>query len=325
MITLPKKPKITEKGENKATFEIEACYPGYGITLGNAFRRILLSSLPGAAIIDVKIQGVQHEFSTVPYVTEDVIQIILNLKQVRFKLQIDGPVTAHIKVKGKKEVTAGDIQTATGLEVVNKDAHIAMLTDKKAELELEIKVDAGLGYSPSESRKKKKLEIGKIAIDAIFSPVRRANYKIEDMRVGEKTNYNRLIFNIETDGTITPKEAFLKAGQILVKQFKVFTLLEKKGKKKIVKAKPAVAEKKKEESAKKKAVSKTAAEVAKQKISDLKISPRVVVALEAAGLKTAAGLIRKNEDDLKKIEGLGGKSVVEIKRAIGKLGLTLKQ
>jgi len=323
MITLPKKPKITEKGENRATFEIEACHPGYGITLGNAFRRILLSSLPGAAIIDVKIQGVQHEFSTIPYVTEDVIQIILNLKQVRFKLQTDGPVSARIKVKGKKEITAGDIQTATGLEVVNKDAHIATLTDKKAELEMEVKVDAGLGYSPSESRKKKKLEVGKITIDAIFSPVRRANYKIEDMRVGDKTNYNRLTFDIETDGTITPKEAFLKAGQILVKQFKVFTLLEKKGKKKAVKTKSATAEKKKPVT--KKTVSKTAAEVAKQKVSDLKISPRVVAALEVAGLKTAAGLIRKSEDDLKKIEGLGGKSVIEIKRAIGKLGLTLKQ
>ena len=325
MITLPKKPKITEKGENRSIFEIEACHPGYGITLGNAFRRILLSSLPGAAIINVKIKGVQHEFSAIPFVIEDVIQIILNLKQVRFKLQTDGPISAYIKVKGKKDVTAGDIRTTTGLEVVNKDAHIATLTDKKSELELEIKVDVGLGYSPSESRKKRKLEIGQIAIDAIFSPVRRANYTIEDMRVGEKTNYNRLIFNIETDGTITPKEAFLKAGQILVKQFKVFTLLEKKGKKKIVKAKPVATKKKKEKPMSKKAVSKTAAEVAKQKISDLKLSPRVVAVLEAVGLKTAAGLIRKSEDDLKKIEGLGGKSVVEIKRAIGKLGLTLKQ
>lgn len=325
MITLPKKPKITEKGENRSTFEIEACHPGYGITLGNAFRRILLSSLPGAAIINVKIKGAQHEFSTIPFVTEDVIQIILNLKQVRFKLQTDGPVSAHIKVKGKKDVTAEDIKTTTGLEVVNKDAHIATLTDKKSELEIEVKVDAGLGYSPSESRKKKKLEIGQIAIDAIFSPVRRANYTIEDMRVGEKTNYNRLIFNIETDGTITPKEAFLKAGQILVKQFKVFTLLEKKDKKKVVKAKPVVVKKKKEKPVSKKAVSKTAAEVAKQKISDLKLSSRVVAALEEVGLKTAAGLIRKSEDDLKKIEGLGGKSVIEIKRAIGKLGLTLKQ
>ena len=324
MITLPEKPKIIEKEENKATFKIEACYPGYGITLGNAFRRVLLSSLPGAAITDVKIQGAQHEFSAIPHVIEDVIQIILNLKQVRFKLQTEGPVNVRIKAKGKKEVKAGDIQTVAGLEVVNKDAHIATLTDKKAGLEIEIKVDSGLGYYPLENRKKEKLEIGQIAIDAIFSPVRRANYVVENMRVGERTDYNRLVFNIETDGTITPKEAFLKAGQILVKQFKVFTLLEKKGKKKAAKIKIAPAKEKKEKFAKKEAIRKTMAEITKQKISGLKISPRVVAALDAAGLKTVAGLIRKTEDDLKKIGGLGDKGVVEIKRAIGKLGLTLK-
>ncbi|MEA2113113.1 MAG: DNA-directed RNA polymerase subunit alpha [Patescibacteria group bacterium] len=324
MITLPKKPKITKKGENRATFEIEACYPGYGITLGNAFRRILLSSLSGAAITDVKISGVQHEFSTIPHVVEDVIQIILNLKQIRFKLQTEGPVNVQLKVKGEKEVKAGDIQTVAGLEVVNKDAHIATLTNKKAELEMEIKVDSGLGYSPLESRKKEKIEIGKIAIDTIFSPVRRANYVIENMRVGEKTNYNRLIFDIETDGTITPAEAFLKAGQILVKQFKVFTLLEKKEKKKTVKAKIAAAKKTKIKPAKKKSASNMATEAAKQKIKDLKISPRVIASLEAAGFKTVAGLIRKSEGDLKKLEGLGGKGIIEIKRAIGKLGLTLK-
>ncbi len=324
MIILPEKPKIIEGEKNKATFEIGACYPGYGITLGNAFRRVLLSSLPGAAITDVKIQGIQHEFSAIPHIIEDVIQIILNLKQVRFKLQTEGPVNARIKVKGKKEVKAGDIQTVAGLEVFNKDAHIATLTDKKAELEIEIKVDSGLGYYPLENRKKEKLEVGQIAIDAIFSPVRKANYVVENMRVGERTDYNRLIFDIETDGTITPKEAFLKAGQILVKQFKVFTLLEKKRKQKITKTKITSAKEKKRKSAKKEMIRKTATEIAKQKISGLKISPRVVVALEAAGLKTVAGLIRKTEDDLKKIEGLGDKSIVEIKRAIGKLGLTLK-
>lgn len=324
MITPPEKPKIIEKGENKATFEIEACYPGYGITLGNAFRRVLLSSLPGAAITDVKIQGIQHEFSSIPHVIEDVIQIILNLKQVRFKLQTEGPVNVRIKAKGKKEVKAGDIQTIAGLEVSNKDAHIATLTDKKAELEIEIKVDSGLGYYPLENRKKEKLEVGQIAIDAIFGPVRRANYVVENMRVGEKTDYNRLVFNIETDGTITPKEAFLKAGQILVKQFKVFTFLEKKEKKKIIRTKIALAKEKKGKPVKKETVHKTVTEIAKQKISGLKISLRVIVALEAAGLKTIAGLMRKTEDDLKKIEGLGDKSIVEIKRAIGKLGLTLK-
>lgn len=326
IITTPKKPKIAKKGDNRATFKIEACYPGYGITLGNAFRRILLSSLSGAAVTNIKIKGAQHEFSTIPGVVEDVVQIILNLKQIRFKLQTEGPIMVLLKVKGEKEVKASDIKMVSGLEVINKNAHIATLSDKKAELEIEIEVESGLGYSSVENRKKGKLEVSKIAIDAIFSPIRKANYIIENMRVGERTDYNRLVFDVETDGTITPEEAFLSAGKILVNQFKVFTLLEKEGKKKKLKKKTVIKEGKTEKKAtqKPKVVLETKAEMAKQKISDLKLSLRIVSVLEATGLKTAAGLIRKSEEDLKKIEGLGNKGIIEIKRALGKLGLTLK-
>jgi len=322
MITLPSKPKIKEEDKNRAIFEIEACYPGYGITLGNAFRRILLSSLPGAAITGIKIKGVQHEFSNIPNIKEDIVQIILNLKQVRFKLHTDQVVKASLKIKGEKSIKAGDIKVGPELEVINKDAHIATLTSKKASLEMEIDVEPGLGYLPVEERKKRKLEIGKIAIDAIFSPVKKVTYSVGNMRVGERTDYDRITVNIETDGSISPKEAFLKAAQILVDHFRVFSLLGEKEKKK---------KKSTEKSRRKvgiptlKDVGKKAKEdVTKKKVSELKLSTRTVSALEAVGLKTVAGLAKKNEGDLEGIEGLGSKGIVEIKRALGKLGLTLK-
>jgi DNA-directed RNA polymerase subunit alpha len=320
MITLPNKPKIIEEKRNKGVFEIGACYPGYGVTLGNAFRRVLLSSLPGAAITGVKIKGVQHEFSTIPHVIEDVVQIILNLKQVRFKLHAERPFKVSLKAKGEKEVKAGDIKTSSELEVVNKDAHIATLTDKKAELEMEIEIEPGLGYSPIEERKKGKIEIGKIAIDAIFSPVRKVTYFVENMRVGERTDYDRIRFIIETDGTITPREAFLKASQILVDHYSIFAQLEGK---KTKEKKVAVKSKEKKEG--KPIKFKEAKEdVTKTKIEDLKISPRTLSALQRIGIKTIAGLVRKTKTDLEKVEGLGDKSILEIKTSLGKLGLTLK-
>lgn len=320
MITLPNKPKIIEEKGNKGIFQIDACYPGYGTTIGNALRRVLLSSLPGAAITGIKIKGIQHEFSTIPHVAEDVVQIILNFKQVRFKLHTERSFKVTLKAKGEKEVKAGDIKTTSELEVVNKNTPIANLTDKKAELEIEIEVEPGLGYSPIEERKKGKIEIGKIAIDAIFSPVRKVTYSIENMRVGERTDYDRIRFNVETDGTITPKEAFLKAAQILVDHYSIFTQLEarkKKEKKAAVKAKV----KKEEKPAKKK---KEKDDLTKTRIEDLKISGRTVSVLQSVGIKTAAGLVRKREVDLEKIEGLGAKGILEIKRSLGKLGLTLK-
>jgi DNA-directed RNA polymerase subunit alpha len=328
MITLPNKPKVTEKEKNQAVFEIEACYPGYGTTLGNVLRRVLLSSLPGAAITNIKIKGVQHEFSTIPYIIEDVVQIILNLKQIRFKLYTDHSVKASLKVKGEKEVKAADIKTTSELEVTNPETHIASLTDKKANLEIEFEIGPGLGYSPIELRKKEKLEVGKIAVDAIFSPVRKVNYSIEHMRVGERTDYDRLKITIETDGTITPEEAFQKAAQILVDHFKIFALLkERKIKKKEPTVKAAGRKVKKEKKiAEGETISKrkkAEKEILKIKLTDLKISSQTANLLKEVGLKTVAGLIKKKEKNLEKIEGLGKKRVIEIKRALGKLGLTL--
>jgi len=221
-ILLPKPPKIIKKSKNRAIFGIENCYPGYGMTLGNALRRVLLSSLPGTAVTSVKIKGVEHEFSTIPYVFEDVIQIILNLKQLRFKLRTSELVTLTLKSKGEKKVKASDIKLTSDVELVNKDAHIATLTDKKAALEMEINVESGLGYVPVEQRKKQKLPIGTIAVDAIFSPIRRVNYEVENMRVGDRTDFNRLKIDIETDGSISPEDAFQEASQILIDHFSMF-------------------------------------------------------------------------------------------------------
>lgn len=312
-ITLPTKPKIIKRGENQAIFEIEGCYPGYGLTLGNSFRRVLLSSLPGAAITSVKTKGVKHEFSTIPYVVEDMIQIILNLKQIRFKLYSDEPARAFLKIKGEKEVKAADIKTTAELEVVNPAVHIATLTNKKAELEMEITVESGLGYLPAEQQKKEKIEIGQIAIDAIFTPVKKVTYNVEPMRVGDRTDYNRLRIDIETDGSLSPEKAFKKAAQILVDHFQIFTALGKEEKKLV-----------KKEVKKKFEEKEVKEDIAKIKIEDLKLSTRVFNALSEVGLKMAGNLAKKREEDLLAVEGLGAKGVKEIKKVLGRLGLTLK-
>lgn len=228
MIKLPNQPKVIKKEENKAIFEIEALYPGYGVTIGNSLRRVLLSSLPGAAITQVKIKGVSHEFSTISGVLEDVITIIMNLKQLRFRIFIDEPQRATLRVKGEKEVTGKDFELSSQAELVNKNCHIATLTNKSAELEIEIQIEKGMGYSPKEEREKislpaqKRLPVGTIPIDAFFSPVRNVSYEIENMRVGGRTDYDRLFLTIETDGIMTPEEALQEGVKILIAHFSAF-------------------------------------------------------------------------------------------------------
>ena len=200
MITLPSQPKIIEKKDNSAVFEIESLWPGYGVTVGNALRRVLLSSLSGSAITQVKIKGVQHEFSTIPGVMEDVINILLNLKQLRFKMYSDEPQKVTLSVKGEKTVKGADFKLPSQVELANPDAPIATITDKKAEFEMEILIEKGMGYEPAEARKKEKLEIGSVAIDAIFTPVKKVSYRIENMRVGEGTNNDGFFFDLEHDG-----------------------------------------------------------------------------------------------------------------------------
>lgn len=221
MISVPQQPKVTSLGENHSKFEILGCYPGYGATLGNAIRRVLLSSLEGAAAQSVKIKGVSHEFATIPGVMEDVVQLLLNLKQIRFRMYGDSEETVKvtIKAKGEGEVLAGDIKAPSSVEVVNTAHKIATLTDKKAELELELEIGKGIGYVPIEARDGENREIGVIALDSIYTPIRRVNYEIENMRVGKRTDYDKVSIEVVTDGSITPETAFAKAIDILVGQF----------------------------------------------------------------------------------------------------------
>ena len=226
MIQLPAEPKLITKTGHKAVFELGPLYPGYGITIGNSLRRVLISSLDGAAITSIRIKGVDHEFSSIEGVLEDVIEIILNLKKVRFKLFKDEPVTLMLNAKGEKKITAGDIDATADVEVVNKDQHIATITNKKTELEMEITVEKGLGYVPAEQRQKEKLSVGKIAIDGIFTPVKNVNFTIENIRVGHRTDYNKVLIDIETDGTVSPEEALKKASQILIDHFSIINKIE---------------------------------------------------------------------------------------------------
>lgn len=309
-INLPQKLKIIKNEGNKTVFEIEDLYPGYGVTLGNALRRVLLSSLSGAAIVGVKITGVQHEFSTIPHVAEDVIEIILNLRQIRFKKFIDEPVKLRLFVKGEKEVKAGDIKATSDIEIINKEAPIATLTDKKAELEIEIEVASGLGFVPVESRKKEKLEIGMIAVDAFFSPIRKVNFEVENMRVGDRTDYNRLRFDIETDGSTTAEEAFKKSCEILVEQFKSLVVGEEGAG---------------EEITKEEGVKEETDDAAKIKVEDLKLATRTISALIDGGIRTVGGAVKKSEKSLRELEGMGDKGIAEIKKALKKLGLGLKE
>ena len=219
-IPLPATVAITPNDSpHTATVTIEPFFPGYGTTVGNALRRVLLSSIPGAAVTSFIIKGVQHEFSTLPYVKEDFVEISLNLKQLRLKIHGSDPVRIHLKASGERKVTGADITGPSGMEIINHDLLIATLTDTQATLEMELIAKPGRGYEPTESREKEELEVGMIALDALYSPVRRVGFVVESVRVGQMTNWDKLILEIETDGTITPEQALLTASQYLVEQF----------------------------------------------------------------------------------------------------------
>ncbi len=331
MISLPLTPRIISSEKNRAVFEIDGLYPGYGQTIGNSIRRVLLSSLPGAAITSVKIENVGHEFSTIEGVMEDAVSLILNLKQLRFRLHEEGPFTISLSAKGEAKgeysVTGKDFDVPSQLELVNTDAHVATLTSKRSLLKIEAVVEAGLGYVPVEARSKEKVEVGTIALDAAFSPVRHVNYEIENMRVGDRTDYNRLRFHIETDGSLTPSEAFRAACRILVEQFEAlgeeFTAgVADKSNEPIMHpaALPDIGKEYREEDGA--GGEETAL---KTPLDELKISSRTLNALREVGIKTAAGLARKREASLREIEGIGDKGIQEIKKALGNFGITLKQ
>jgi DNA-directed RNA polymerase subunit alpha len=312
-ILLPSIPTVVEEAGNKGIYEIENLYPGYGHTLGNSLRRIIHSSIPGCAITSLKIEGVQHEFSTIEGVVEDVITLILHLKRVNFKMLNDGPATVTLNVKGEKKVTAKDLECGGEVEVVNKDEYICELSSKSASLSMEMTIEKGIGYRAKAAvQNREKTPIGTIVLDADFTPIRRVKYEVEDMRVGDRTDYNKLVLFIETDGSVSPREAFSTSVETMIKQLEVLvTIAPKKQIGKVEEFTPAP-------------VSEDEDEVKKTKIEDLNLSSRTTNALMMAGIKSVAGIIRKSQADLHEVEGLGEKAVEEIVESIAKLGLALK-
>ncbi len=226
MIQLPEKIKVVARDENRVSFEISPLLPGYGPTIANPLRRVLLSSLTGAAVTSIKIKGVEHEFSTMDGVLEDVIEIILNVKKLRFKLHSDGPVKIMLEGSGEGKLTGKDIKLNSEVELINEDQHIATLTDKKTVMSMELEIEKGVGYVPVEQRRKDKLPIGVISIDAIFSPVKSVNFSVETMRVGEKIDFHKILMEVETDGSIDPEQALRDASVILLDHFKIVSEVE---------------------------------------------------------------------------------------------------
>ena len=323
-ISLPKSPIYKEKDEKTGQIIIEECFPRYGATIGNSLRRVLLSSLEGNAIVSVKIKGITHEFSAIDGIVEDVVQIILNLKGVRFKLEGVDEATAFLKVKGKKEVTAKDFETTSELTVVTPDEHIATITDSGTTLDLEVKVKKGLGYVPVEQRDDEK-EIGTIAVDAIYNPVKRVNFTVSNMRVGKRTDYEKVVLDIVTDGSITPDVAYQKAVKILLEQFQAVATIgdEVEENKEEAPQTPKENEKvleKEDES--KKATSDKKAEITD--VQDLNLPTRTASVLADNNITTIKQIEEMSEADLLELEGMGDKGVKEIRKAIGGLGIILK-
>ena len=318
-IALPSKPRVVTESERSGTYEIDGLYPGYGYTLGNSLRRIILSSLPGAAVTHVKIPGVPHEFSTIEGVKEDVVTLLLNIRKIRLKLLSDESQTIRLNVKGPKEATAADLKLPGQVEVLNPESHIADVTGKVS-LEIELRAERGLGYIPKEAHQKERVDIGTIALDAIFSPIRRVNYEVENMRVGDRTDFNRLRILIETDGTIAPREALEKSIETMIHQLKAVVGF-KEDEAADLGHSPSSATR---EGSREDKATALDAEVLKTRITELKLPQRVEDALDNASIRTVGGLVRKREDDLLSIEGLGQKGLQDIKRALSNLGLTLR-
>ena len=318
-ILLPSQPKITKEDGFKGFYQIDGFYPGYGHTIGNSLRRVILSSLPGAAIISVKIAGVDHEFSTIEGVKEDVIRILLNLKKVRIKLLTDEEQVLKLKIKGVKDITAGDIEKAGQVEILNPEQEIATITTARGFLDMEIVVTKGLGYLSKEILQKEVKDIGTIVLDASFTPIRRASYEVENMRVGDRTDFNRLNIFIETDGTILPKEALEKSIEIMIKQLKAIVGFEED---EVEISEEEIREAEKENEKKDEKSMDT--DFLKTRVDTLKLSLRTINALSNESIRTVGGLIRKSEEDILKIEGLGAKGIQEIKRALSDFGVVLK-
>jgi DNA-directed RNA polymerase subunit alpha len=322
-LILPSKPKIISEQGASGTYEIDGLFPGYGHTLGNSLRRIILSSLPGAAVTKVKIKGVEHEFSAISGVKEDVITILLSLKKLRVRLTTDEPIVLTINAKGVKDISAKDIDVPGQVEVLNPELHIASLTEKGSELDIEITVEKGLGYVSKEVIQKDRVDIGSITLDAAFTPIRKANYEVENMRVGDRTDFNRLRVSIETDGTITPREALEKSITIMIHQLKAivgFVDTEAPSA-----ASSAASDSEASDASEQNSLKNIDAELLKTRIDSLGLSARTAKSLVAGNVRTLGGLARKKESDIMDIDGLGSKGIQEIKKLLAQYGITLKQ
>ena len=302
--------ECVESKENYGKFVVEPLERGFGQTLGNALRRVLLSSLPGAAVSSVHIEGVQHEFSTVPGVKEDVTEIILNLKGMAVKLYSEDSVqkTVVIDAVGPCELTADDIKADDEVEIINKDLHIATLNED-AHLQMQMTIDRGRGYVSADKNKNPSMPIGVIPVDSIFTPIRKVSYSVEDTRVGQVTDYERLILEIWTDGSIVPEEGVAIGANIMKEHLELFTSLSETGEKF-----PILKER--EEDKKEKAL--------EMSIEELELSVRSFNCLKRAGINTVEELTQKSEADMMKVRNLGKKSLDEVKHKLEELGLGLK-
>ncbi|MEX2555516.1 MAG: DNA-directed RNA polymerase subunit alpha [Actinomycetota bacterium] len=306
------RPQIIEEttsSENRTKFIIEPLEPGFGYTLGNSLRRTLLSSIPGAAVTQIRIESVLHEFSTIQGVKEDVTDVILNLKELVLRSDSDEPVAIHLRVQGPKDVVAGDITVPTGVEVLNTDQHIATI-NKKSRLDIEMVVERGRGYVSAERNKKGRDTIGVVPIDSIFSPVRRVSYAVEATRVEQMTNYDKLILDIETNGAITPKEAFAAAGRTLVELLGLVAQQSEDAQALTLGPAPD---------------DMAQASTLALPIEELDFSVRSYNCLKREGVGTVGDLVQRTEQDLLDIRNFGQKSIDEVKAKLAEMGMSLRE
>lgn len=319
-ILLPNQVAVEDLGDNRYQATLEPLHPGYGVTIGNTLRRVLLSSMPGAAVTAVKIKFVDHEFSTIPNVKEDVIQIILNLKHLRLRSYSAEPVRLSLKVKGEAVVTAGDIKTTDQVEIMNKDLHIATLDNKNSDLDMELIVEQGRGYVPVEARENQTNEVGLLAIDAIFTPVISVFFDVSNTRVGQLTNFDKLVINMETDGTITGAEAIDIASRILVDHFQ--TMFKVEGETRHISAPQPSDEPEMEADAEQPEMMGEPTEAAPAQegasLDTLTLSNRARNALSRNGISTVPALEALSNEEINNIPGLGEKTIAEILEALGR-------
>lgn len=327
-IVLPKKINVVSEDAQNGVYEIEGLYPGYGHTLGNSLRRIILSSLPGVSIVSVKIKGADHEFTTLKGVKEDVLTILLNLKKVRFALHSDEGQVVTLKVKGPQTVTASMFDTPGDVEVMTPDQYIAEVTSN-TDFEVELRIEKGIGFVSKEDFTQDKTDIGEILVDAIFSPIRKVNYEVENMRVGDRTDYNLLRITLQTDGSITAKQALESALKIMIDQFRsILDLKEIENAKvemeenidfiageenedNIILVEDGIDEDER-------------VELLKTRVDTLDFSSRTEKALNNASIRTLGGIVQKTEADLLALDGFGQKSLDEVVETLTTFKLTLK-